>query len=59
MFTNQTGSIPKESTERIRIRSELYKLLETGFGQWIANRMSSNIVNTLEAARATLSKFQR
>ena len=63
MFTFQTepqrdDAIAADTTKRIRTRSELYKLLEGGFGQSIANRMSSSIVNTLEAARATLSKFQ-
>jgi len=59
MFTNQAGFFQKQNIERMRMRSELYKLLESGFGQYIANKMSSNIVNTLESARATLSKFQQ
>jgi hypothetical protein len=58
MFTNQVGLVKKESAERIRIRSQIYKTLDSGFGQRIASQMSSNIVNTLENARARLSKFQ-
>jgi hypothetical protein len=64
MFTNKdtpdskTYPTPEDATERMQIRGELFKLLNPGFGQWIANKMSSNIVNTLENARATLSRFQ-
>jgi hypothetical protein len=49
---------PDEATRRMDARGELFKLLNSGFGQRIANLMSSNIVNTLENARATLSGFQ-
>jgi len=58
MLRNQVGFFQKQNIERMRIRSNLYKLLESGFGQRIANRMSSNIVNTLDDARAMLSRFQ-
>jgi hypothetical protein len=48
---------PEEATSRIHLRGELFKLLNFGFGQRIANRMSVQIVNTLDVAKATLSKF--
>lgn len=54
---SKTYPTPEDATERMQMRGELFKLLNSGFGQRIANRMSAQIVNTLDDARATLSKF--
>ena len=48
---------PEEATSRIHLRGEIFKLLNFGFGQRIANQMSVQIVNTLDVAKVTLSKF--
>jgi len=50
---------PEEATSRIHLRGELFKLLNFGFGQQIANRMSIQIVKTLDEARTFLSKFDK
>ena len=50
---------PEEATSRIHLRGELFKLLNFGFGQRIANRMSVQIVKTLDDARTFLSKFDK
>jgi len=50
---------PEEATSRIHLRGELFKLLNFGFGQRIANRMSVQIVKTLDDARVFLSKFDK
>lgn len=56
---SKTYPTPEDATDRMQTRGELFKLLNFGFGQRIANKMSAQIVNTLDDARATLNKFQR
>ena len=45
---------PEDATERMQMRGELFKLLNSGFGQRIANKMSAQIVNTLDDAMSNV-----
>ena len=51
--SNETN-VSLASAKRMQMFNELYELLHVGFGKTIASKISANVVNTLDTARAVL-----
>ena len=52
----ESVEISLDSAKRLYMKSELYKLLQVGFGQEIAGKMSANVISTVDFARNVLLK---